>query len=219
MHDDNSGWIEWDQAFNSIPELSSPAELHGLLTGIICVAKAPTGDQWQQILARLGFEPLDDVSLRLLTEEAEDMALSLSEDHLDYMPLLPDDEHALEERVTALADWCSGVLLGFGLASGTVRADENELLRDLHEMASITFEAEDDDEEGEEGYADLVEFARLIPVSLSTGREKISLAGSALLSLKVEPSVVLPDQADDAVDQTLDQQHDVVDMLTKDRPS
>ena len=76
-----------------------------------------------------------------------------------------------------------------------------------------------DDEEGEEGYADLVEFARLIPVSLSTGREKISLAGSALLSLKVEPSVVLPDQADDAVDQTLDQQHDVVDMLTKDRPS
>jgi uncharacterized protein YgfB (UPF0149 family) len=210
MQDNISGWTDWSAAFNDIPELNSPAELHGLLTGIVTVARAPTGDEWQHILAQLGFEWLSDDALQLLTEEAEDAATALGDDALDYAPLLPDDDHSMAERVTALADWCGGVLLGFGLASGAVRADETEILRDLQEIASMQFEDGDDDEEGEEGYADLVEFARLIPVSLSTGREKISLAGTALLAVKTVTATVSPSSAT---------AHSVVEMFAPDRPS
>ena len=64
----------------------------------------------------------------MLTGEAEDIAHALSDDELDYLPLLPDDEHVLADRVQALADWCAGVVLGFGLASGHIRQDEMELI-------------------------------------------------------------------------------------------
>jgi len=42
MQDDISGWSEWQPNFSKIEEISSPSELHGLLTGIICVTQAPS---------------------------------------------------------------------------------------------------------------------------------------------------------------------------------
>lgn len=124
MQDDISGWSEWYRNFSMIEEISSPSELHGLLTGIVCVTNAPTEAEWQQILATLNVPELSPEALDILTGEAEDVAHALSEDELDYLPLLPDDEHILQERVQALADWCAGVVLGFGLASGHIRSDE-----------------------------------------------------------------------------------------------
>jgi hypothetical protein len=95
--------------------------------------------------------------------------------------MLPDDSHLLVDRVQALADWCAGVVLGFGLASGHIRADEQELIEHLQDVAAVEFEDSDNDEEGEESYQELYEFVRLIPVSLSIGRKKISVAESSLL--------------------------------------
>lgn len=209
MQDDISGWNEWEAAFGNIPELTSSSELHGVLMGIVAVAQAPTAEEWLQILAQLDIDSLSADALQLLTEEAEDVAAALVDDSLDYMPMLPDDQHPLIERVQALADWCSGVVLGFGLASGQIRADEAELLEDLQDVAAVEFESGDDDEEGEASYADLVEFVRLIPVSLATGRKKQALADSALL--KNAPA---PQQADGDAEGI-----SVVEMFTPGRPS
>ena len=181
MQDDISGWSDWNQNFDEIEEISSPSELHGLLTGIVCVTEAPTRDEWLQILSTLDVPKLDDAAIAVLTEEAEDIAHALSEDDLDYLPMLPDDEHALSDRVQALADWCEGVVLGFGLASGHIRSDEQELIESLQDVASVEFEESDDDEEGEASYLELYEFVRLIPVSLSMGRKKVPVAQSSLL--------------------------------------
>lgn len=181
MQDDISGWSEWYRNFSMIEEISSPSELHGLLTGIVCVTNAPTEAEWQQILATLNVPELSPEALDILTDEAEDVAHALSEDELDYLPLLPDDEHVLQERVQALADWCAGVVLGFGLASGHIRSDELELIEHLQDVAAVEFEDSDNDEEGEESYQELYEFVRLIPVSLSVGRKKIAVDESSLL--------------------------------------
>ncbi|ENW89716.1 MULTISPECIES: UPF0149 family protein [Acinetobacter] len=181
MQDDISGWSEWYRNFSMIEEISSPSELHGLLTGIVCVTNAPTEAEWQQILATLNVPELSPEALDILTGEAEDVAHALSEDELDYLPLLPDDEHVLQERVQALADWCAGVVLGFGLASGHIRSDELELIEHLQDVAAVEFEDSDNDEEGEDSYQELYEFVRLIPVSLSVGRKKIAVDESSLL--------------------------------------
>jgi len=181
MQEDISGWSEWYRNFSTIEEISSPSELHGLLTGIVCVTNAPTEAEWQQILATLNVPELSPEALDILTGEAEDVAHALSEDELDYLPLLPDDEHVLQERVQALADWCAGVVLGFGLASGHIRSDELELIEHLQDVAAVEFEDSDNDEEGEESYQELYEFVRLIPVSLSVGRKKIAVDESSLL--------------------------------------
>lgn len=181
MQDDISGWTEWNAHFKGIEEISSPSELHGLLTGIVCVTEAPTREEWTQILTTLNVPELNEEALALLTDEAEDVAHALSEDELDYLPMLPDDEHLLQDRVQALSDWCAGVVLGFGLASGHVRTDERELIEHLQDVAAVEFEDSDNDEEGESSYEELYEFVRLIPVSLSIGRKKVTVAESSLL--------------------------------------
>jgi uncharacterized protein YgfB (UPF0149 family) len=181
MQDDISGWTEWHRNFSSIEEISSPSELHGLLTGIVCVTQAPSSEEWLQILETLDVPELDAEALDVLTGEAEDVFHALSEDELDYLPLLPDDEHVLSERVQALADWCAGVVLGFGLASGHIRQDEVELIEHLQDVAAVEFEDSDNDAEGEESYQELYEFVRLIPVSLSLGRKKVEVEETPLL--------------------------------------
>ena len=206
MQDDISGWSDWSRNFEGIEEISSPSELHGLLTGIVCVTEAPSRDEWLQILSTLAVPALEDEALDLLVDETIDVFHALSEDELDYLPMLPDDEHPLSERVQALADWCAGVVLGFGLASGHIRADEEELIEHLQDVAAVEFEASDDDEEGEESYQELYEFVRLIPVSLSVGRTKIAVDESTLLQHvknKLKPAA----------------DSNVVEMFTPHRPS
>jgi uncharacterized protein len=205
MQDDISGWSDWNQNFSEIEEISSPSELHGLLTGIVCVTQAPTREEWLQILETLAVSELNEAALSVLADEAEDVSHALSEDELDYLPILPDDEHSLSERVQALADWCAGVVLGFGLASGHLRADEQELIEHLQDVASVEFDESDDDEEGEESYQELYEFVRLIPVSLSMGRKKVPLDETPLLQ---KVSVKKGENATN-----------VVDMFTPHRPS
>ncbi|MBU3846225.1 MAG: UPF0149 family protein [Candidatus Acinetobacter avistercoris] len=206
MQDDISGWNDWSQNFGSIEEISSPSELHGLLTGIVCVTQAPTHDEWLQILATLTVPQLETEALDLLIEETDDVFHALSEDELDYLPMLPDDEHPLSERVQALADWCTGVVLGFGLASGHIRSDEAELIQHLQDIAAVEFDDTDNDEEGEISYQELYEFVRLIPVSLSMGRPKISVSDSTLLQHVKNKKVASNEST-------------VVEMFTPDRPS
>lgn len=209
MQDDISGWTDWNAHFEGIEEISSPSELHGLLTGIVCVTEAPTREEWSQILTTLNVPELSEDALALLTDEAEDVVHALSEDELDYLPMLPDDEHLLQERVQALSDWCAGVVLGFGLASGHVRSDERELIEHLQDVAAVEFEDSDNDEEGESSYEELYEFVRLIPVSLSIGRKKITIAESSLLKnfhAKSKTAVLGTDQ-------------NIVEMFTPHRPS
>ncbi len=201
MQDDISGWSEWERNFSSVEEISSPSELHGLLTGIVCVTQPPSREEWLQILETLNVPTLNEDALLLLADEAEDVAHALTEDELDYLPLLPDDDHVLEERVQALADWCAGVVLGFGLASGHLRQDEMELIEHLQEVAAVEFEDSDNDEEGEISYQELYEFVRLIPVSLSIGRKKTEVSESSLLQKKQQKNST------------------VVEMFTPHRPS
>ena len=210
MQDDISGWLDWNQNFDEIEEISSPSELHGLLTGIICVTEVPSRDEWLQILSTIDVPKVNEDALAMLAEEAEDIAHALSEDELDYLPLLPDDEHSLAERVLALSDWCAGVVLGFGLASGHIRADEQELIESLQDVASVEFDESDDDEEGEASYQELYEFVRLIPVSLSMGRKKIPVLESSLLQSFHSKMKQVIDASDS---------NNVVEMFTPHRPS
>jgi len=209
MQDDISGWTDWNAHFEGIEEISSPSELHGLLTGIVCVTEAPTREEWSQILTTLNVPELSEDALTLLTDEAEDVVHAISDDELDYLPMLPDDEHPLQERVQALSDWCAGVVLGFGLASGHIRDDERELIENLQDIAAVEFEDSDNDEEGESSYEELYEFVRLIPVSLSIGRKKITVTESSLLKnfhAKSKSAAV-------------DTEQNIVEMFTPHRPS
>lgn len=188
MNDAISGFNDWSDTFANWQE-ASISELHGLMSGLVSVCNAPTAEEWQRLLTELAFTELDEAALVLLANEAEDIAAMLTDvdDCFDYLPLVPDDSHTLYERTMALKDWANGFMTGFGVTDSSLRADENEVLSDLAKIGAIRLSSDEDfnDEEQqtiENEYMQLLEFARMVPVTLSTGRKRKAVAKLALLA-------------------------------------
>ncbi len=145
----------------------NPAELHGLLCGLLCADPHLNCDRWlrcvHEELADEGeiSEPADDL-LRKLFDYA---AAQLSDADCAVTPLLPEDEAPLQQRSDALGAWCQGLLFGLGLGqadrNGALSAESREFLHDTAEIAQVGFEAEDATEADETAYAEVVEYLRV----------------------------------------------------------
>lgn len=136
MDDYISGWQDWTQAFEDWHDVII-SELHGLISGVLSVCDAPTEQEWQLLLTELSFTELEPKALEIVTEEGEDMVAVLTDDADSYqfMPLLPDDDHPLYERLMALKNWANGFLTGFGVTDSALRPEENSLFNDLAKSA------------------------------------------------------------------------------------
>ncbi|MGP5062704.1 UPF0149 family protein [Psychrobacter celer] len=173
MNDNISGWNTWLTAFDDWNDVSI-SEVHGLMTGLMTACNAPDEQVWAKVFEELSFAPLPEAALTLLAEEAEDTVFQLKDkdDAYAYMPLLPDDEHDLYERVMALKQWANGFMTGFGITDCQISGDENEMLSDLAKIGAIRLAEDEDFEGGEESYLYIYEFARMVPVSFATRKRK-----------------------------------------------
>lgn len=147
------------------------AEGHGCLCGALCTTPDYTLERWLDELITLDGEegaegettaiPLD-APLRLLFADTQ---RALRGDEMEFQPLLPDDDEPLEQRATALAQWCQGFLYGFGTGKPVRAADlkgqVDEILRDLSNIARATVDVGSAGEEEEASYAELVEYLRV----------------------------------------------------------
>jgi hypothetical protein len=109
-------------------------------------------------------------------------------DSYQFMPLLPDDDHPLYERLMALKNWANGFLTGFGITDSALRPEENNLFNDLAKIGALRVDAYDealqgsDNPEGEVQYMELLEFVRMIPVSVAQGRVRKSVEKLPLIA-------------------------------------
>lgn len=193
MDDYISGWNDWHEALTDWQDVSL-SELHGLVTGILTVCEPPSAAEWQALLTELSFTELDAKALQLLSEEAEDLGATLtdSEDSYQFMPLVPDDEHPLYERLQALSDWANGFMTGFGVTDSALRPEETALFNDLAKIGALKVDELDEslqgnagDEinpEGEVEYMELLEFVRMVPVSVVQGRLRKSVSKLPLIA-------------------------------------
>lgn len=189
MDDYISGWNDWEQALDDWTDVSI-SELHGLITGVLSVCDAPTANEWQTLLEALSFGELEKNALELVTEEGEDIAATLTDDNDSYqfMPLVPDDEHPLFERLRALSDWANGFMTGFGVTDSSLRPEENALFTDLAKIGGLRVDELDenlqgnDNPEGEAYYVELLEFVRMIPVSVAQGRVRKEVSKLPLIA-------------------------------------
>lgn len=145
--------------------VASPAELHGLLCGVIC-----GGQNLERAhLCRLAgllldaepdeIEPLGD-TLVMLYEQAVGQ---IRNGGFVFHPLLPADDTAIDQRIVALGEWCQGYLFGLG-QSGLDRdaglaAEIAEVLRDMAAISQVGIDDGADDDEM--SYMELVEYVRV----------------------------------------------------------
>lgn len=139
-----------------------PAEAHGLLCGLLCTAREAVHEVWMTQLAGQGaLEPEDESRFRAVVEAT---AGQLEDPDMGFDLVLPDDESPLDERATALGEWCHGFIVGFGLGRGEEEVSETvrEVLEDLTEISQVSAQPEDcQTEEDEDSYAELVEYVRV----------------------------------------------------------
>ncbi|MEQ9463723.1 MAG: UPF0149 family protein [Haliea sp.] len=152
----------------------SPSELHGCLVGLLAAGHSEDpGAGLAAVNQALELDlhgDLADEVMQLYTLSGE----ALAEDLFDFCPLLPDDSHELAVRTQCLAHWCQGFLAGFaraiavsGTGAETLPGDSTEILRDFAAMAQADADAQqEDDEDAENSYAELVEYMRVAAVNV-----------------------------------------------------
>lgn len=142
------------------------AEGHGCLVGALCTAPDYSVERWlDELIAIAGDEDTSlgaDEPLRLLFADTH---RALRGNEMEFEPLLPDDDEPLEQRASALAQWCQGFLYGFGVGN-PVQPDKltgqvDEVLRDLSHIARASVDVGAAGEEEEASYAELVEYLRV----------------------------------------------------------
>jgi uncharacterized protein len=111
--------------------VTSPAEIHGMLCGFVCVGSKLNGGFWIDILLkRLGVKP----KLRLGSQGAVvslyDVACRQLSGLQAFKLLLPGEQYELEQRAEALSLWCEGFLYGLGLGES---AFDEEISDTVHE--------------------------------------------------------------------------------------
>lgn len=144
---------------------ASPAELHGLLCGVICGGRRLTSDQLCQLAElQLDAEPAEIEPVRETLAALYDHAVGqIRNGGFVFKPLLPSDETDIDERIVALGLWCQGYLFGLGQSEldrdASLAAEIAEVLRDMAAISQVGIDDGADDDE--QSYMELVEYVRV----------------------------------------------------------
>jgi uncharacterized protein YgfB (UPF0149 family) len=150
------------------------AEAHGCLCGALCTTAHYPLERWLEEVvpeedglpdaagSSLQGSDADSPAVRLLFSDTLE---ALRGDQMDFELLLPDDDRPLEQRATALSQWCQGFLYGFGtgapVKAGQLPPNVDEVLRDLTHIGRATVDTGEQGEAEEEAYTQIVEYVRV----------------------------------------------------------
>jgi len=141
-------------------------ELHGAAIGI-GVTDAERFEL-QDLVDLLGADALSDGET--VARFVNDALEALYSEDMSFVPLLPEDDALMEERMEALGQWCQSFLTGFaaGLSRRGIESlkglpeEAQEIVQDFAVIAQLETElAEDEVEEGEANYMELQEYVKL----------------------------------------------------------
>ncbi|NNL96423.1 MAG: UPF0149 family protein, partial [Xanthomonadales bacterium] len=148
------------------------SESHGVACGLLCRSPASQADDFMSLLASLHMlqQPELQVS-QSLGRMFEVCRAQLDDDEFRFELYLPPDEDPLEERTTALAQWCTGFLAGLGSGQDgdvfdTSSEEVGEALSDLEQIARAELGGGDDSEEEESALVEIIEYLRVVTFML-----------------------------------------------------
>lgn len=139
---------------------ASAAEIHGILTGLLCLNGSITLENWLE--QGLDISPLEltAAARAYLQKLHAETCRQLRELDFSFQLLLPEDDHPLEQRAAALGEWCEGFMFGIGYMSrmgDEWPGDSGEILNDFIQICRITYSSPDD----EADFMELSEYVRI----------------------------------------------------------
>ena len=138
------------------------SDLHGSLSGYLCVGGSAGPADWPQAL-QLELAPNALAGAPVLQRLYSDCQAQFEGPCADVTPLLPAQGSPLLQRATALSEWCRGFLGGCGLAGAltgpSLSEDASAILADFGMIASTHFEAVESRQD-EQAFSDVLDFVR-----------------------------------------------------------
>lgn len=167
MSNTNMSYEVVEHALIDADAMTEPAEAHGTLCGMIAISGKGAPDNWlSHVLGEYDPQDLNIKSSINTLMDLHDHALrDLTESDYELELLLHDDDTPLDIRIDDLSHWCQGFLYGLSMTGLTditsLPDDASEILQDMMDISKAGFNPEDDDEENEQAFAEIVEYVRI----------------------------------------------------------
>lgn len=154
-------YIELNQVLVDAHSGHQPAQVHGLLCGLLC-RNSDLPPNWEELV--LG-KHKNNHAHEVLKQLYQTSVKELGEFSFDFQLLLPLDDQDLGARTEALGLWCQGFLTGLKLVqipiTGRDPGEVTDTLNDIIEIAQINYEDTEDNDDNESAYLELAEYVRL----------------------------------------------------------
>ncbi|NWA63968.1 YecA family protein [Pantoea sp. B9002] len=143
----------------------TPAEMHGLLSGILCGGNQDTS--WKTMVHDLTNEGMafSQSLSQPLQALHESLATTLEDEGFMFQLMLPeDDDITVFDRADALAGWVNHFLLGLGVTQPKlekVTGETGEAIDDLRTIAQLGYDEDEDQEELEQSLEEVIEYVRV----------------------------------------------------------
>jgi len=178
---------EFEHVLRGARALQEAAEAHGILAGALCSSRDYGLIEWLGEILPDDAPDTEALQSPVLQNIYSSMVRTLVGSDADFEPLLPDDDAPLAERADALSHWCQGFLYGLGSGTtpdpGNVSIEAGEIIRDFTEITHVGVDADEQNEENEVAFAEVVEFVRvgvqLLFVELAPARGEEPAPGAA----------------------------------------
>lgn len=141
------------------------AELHGVLTGLICAGYEFENTDYLTMVNDLfnGGEGLPLAVKSTVKQLYSEIWQTLLDDSYGFKLMLADDDDSMVERANAIGSWVQGFNLGFGLQQkdkAIASEDVKEVISDFAEIANLSDEIEED-EATEQAYYEIAEYVKV----------------------------------------------------------
>ena len=164
---ENFNYETIDEALINADGITEAAEAHGTLCGMVCISGKGDLENWLSHV--LGEHDPRDLNIKdeisILKKIHDKTVLDLTEQNYELELLTHGDDTPLDIRVDDLCHWCQGFLYGLSLSGLTditkLPQDASEILQDMMDISRAGYNPEEDEDENESAFAEIVEYIRV----------------------------------------------------------
>ena len=164
---------EYDSFIESIAVLTldvSGSELHGIMCGFLCAGADSQGETYLRALLNNKKDEASRAAFLAMFAVFSISQQQISNFDFEFEQLLPDENESLINRAGAFSKWCEGFTQGLSMAGVGIDQFYDEEAQDafqhLIEFAELDTDSLDVDEEDEKALMEVSEYARMAVIRL-----------------------------------------------------